>query len=515
MMEIRGEMLIGRASVYGQSGTLRAIDPANGEKLEPAFGCGGASEVERACRLAREAATAFRASSGETRARLLEAIAAGLQAQGGALQERAARETGLSPARLIMERGRAAGQLRQFALAARQGLDAGPRLEPGQPDRLPPKPDLRARHVAIGPVAVFGASNFPLAFSVAGGDTAAALAAGCPVVAKAHPAHPGVSELTGRIIQQAVAECGLPEGVFSLLIGDGNDIGLQLVAHPAIEAVAFTGSRAGGLALLRAAAHRPKPIPVFAEMGSINPVLLLPHALADRAEDIAAGWVDAVALNAGQFCTRPSLLLALKGESLTRLQRSAALKAASKPAETMLTPGIHSNFRQALQRLRSLPGVAELATGMPSPGPHAAQLTLFETDGATFLAAPELAEEVFGPCGLIVACRDLAELFEIVASLDGQLTATLQLDEADLPLARELLPLLEARAGRILANSFPNWVEVSPAMVHGGPFPACTDSRSTSVGIGAMARFLRPVCYQNMPAPLLPPALQDARFGMA
>ncbi|WP_231137365.1 aldehyde dehydrogenase (NADP(+)) [Chromobacterium paludis] len=509
MMEIRGDMLIGRAAVYGRAGALRAVDPASGEVLEPAFGCGDAGDVDRACRLAREAAPALRAASGETRARLLEAIAAGLLAAGNALLERAARETGLPPARLIVERGRAVGQLRQFAQAARRGLDAGAIVEPGQPGKLPPKPDLRSRRVAIGPVAVFGASNFPLAFSVAGGDTAAALAAGCPVVAKAHPAHPGVSELTGRVIQQAVADCGLPEGVFSLLIGDGHDIGLALVRHPAIAAVAFTGSRQGGLALLRAAALRPSPIPVFAEMGSLNPIFVLPHALAARAESLGAAWVDAVALNAGQFCTCPSLLLALEGEPLDRLRAAVVKAAAAKPAETMLTSAIHAGYQAALRRIRAAPGVAELATGQAATGPHAARLTLFETRADAFLAAPELSEEAFGPCALLVACRDLDQWFEVAHSLDGQLAAAMQLDEADLPLARELLPVLEARAGRVLANGSPNWVEVSPAMMHGGPFPAGSDSRATSVGLAAMDRFLRPVCYQNLPAALLPPQLAD------
>ncbi|MEO2215670.1 aldehyde dehydrogenase (NADP(+)) [Chromobacterium vaccinii] len=508
-MDIRGEMLIGGEPVYGREGELRALDPASGETLAPAFGCGGAVDSERACLLAGQAAAPFAAADGETRARLLEAIAAGLLALGGALLERAARETGLPQARLIVERGRAVAQLRQFARAARQGLDAGAVLELGQPDKLPPRPDLRVRRVPIGPVAVFGAGNFPLAFSVAGGDTASALAAGCPVVAKAHPAHPGVSELTGRVIRQAVADCGLPGGVFSLLIADGHALGRQLVEHPAIAAVAFTGSRRGGEALMRAAALRPRPIPVYAEMGSLNPVLALPHALAARAEAMAASWVDALALNAGQFCTCPSLLLAVEGEDLDRFRRAAANAAAAKPAGTMLTPAIHDAYQSALHRLRRAPGIAELASGQAGGGPYAAQAALFEIDAAGFAAQPELAEEVFGPCALIVACRDQDELLSAMAGLDGQLTATLQMDDADLPLARRLLPLLEARAGRVLANAFPNWVEASPAMVHGGPFPAGSDSRATSVGLAAMDRFLRPVCYQNLPAALLPPQLAD------
>ncbi|MEN3811867.1 aldehyde dehydrogenase family protein, partial [Chromobacterium piscinae] len=486
-MDIRGEMLIGGEPVYGREGALRAVDPASGETLEPAFGCGGADEVERACLLAGHASAPFAAADGETRARLLEAIAAGLLALGGALLERAARETGLPQARLIVERGRAVAQLRQFARAARQGLDG----------RIPP-PARWAR-----------AGNFPLAFSVAGGDTASALAAGCPVVVKAHPAHPGVSELTGRVIRQAVADCGLPGGVFSLLITDGHALGRQLVEHPAIAAVAFTGSRRGGEALMRAAALRPRPIPVYAEMGSLNPVLALPHALAARAEAMAAAWVDALTLNAGQFCTCPSLLLAVEGEDLERFRRAAANAAVAKPADTMLTPAIHDAYQSALHRLRRTPGVAELAFGQAGGGPYAAQAALFEVDAAGFAARPELAEEVFGPCALIIACRDQDELLSIVAGLDGQLAATLQMDDADLPLARELLPLLEARAGRVLANGFPNWVETSPAMVHGGPFPASSDSRATSVGLAAMDRFLRPVCYQNLPAALLPPQVAD------
>ncbi|MCD4502462.1 aldehyde dehydrogenase family protein, partial [Chromobacterium vaccinii] len=293
--------------------------------------------------------------------------------------------------------------------------DAGAVLELGQSDKLPPRPDLRVRRVPIGPVAVFGAGNFPLAFSVAGGDTASALAAGCPVVVKAHPAHPGVSELTGRVIRQAVADCGLPGGVFSLLIADSHALGRQLVEHPAIAAVAFTGSRRGGEALMRAAALCPRPIPVYAEMGSLNPVLALPHALAARAEAMAAGWVDALALNAGQFCTCPSLLLAVEGEDLDRFRRAAARAAAAKPADTMLTPAIHDAYQSALHRLRHTPGVAELASGQAGGGPYAAQTALFEIDAAGFAARPELAEEVFGPCALIVACRDQDELLSAMA----------------------------------------------------------------------------------------------------
>ncbi len=499
-LAISGEQLIGAAAKRGTAGELQAWSPIRGQVLPETFGGGDAADVERACALARAAADPWRRSLPEQRARLLEAVAEGLLALGDVLIERAHLESALPVARLQGERGRTVGQLRLFAQALRDGHWSAATLDSALPERAPlPRADLRSHKIAIGPVAVFGASNFPLAFSVAGGDTAAALAAGCPVIAKAHPAHPGSSELVGRVIQQAVRELGLPEGLFSLLHDAGTALGQALVAHPVIQAVGFTGSRRGGQALMAVAQARPQPIPVYAEMSAINPVFLLPAALAARAETIAQGFADSLTLGVGQFCTNPGLLVGLDGPDLQRFVAAALPLLAAKPAGTMLTPGIQSAFETGAARLREQPGVETLVQG-------AAQLCV--ADAARFIANSLLHEEVFGPAALLLRCRDEAELLAVAEALEGQLTATLQLDAADTQLAQALLPVLERKAGRILANGFPTGVEVAPAMVHGGPWPASSSAAHTSVGTAAIERFLRPVCYQDLPAELLPPALQ-------
>jgi len=358
-------------------------------------------------------------------------------------------------------------------------------------------------------VAVFGASNFPLAFSVAGGDSAAALAAGCPIVVKAHEAHLGTSELVGQVIQQAAAAHNLPEGVFSLLIGDSHPFGQSLVSHPAIKAVAFTGSRQGGLALMRTAAQRSEPIPVYAEMSCINPVFLLPHALSMRASEIGRGFVEALTMSAGQLCTNPGLVIALEGQPLTQFCSTALDALHKKAAATMLTPGIHHAYLAGIEETGNISGITTLGQGCPAEKPSAAQATVFVTDAATFLTTGRLGDETFGPSSLIVACKNEDEMLAVAEHLSGQLTATMQLDDADHGLARKLLPILERKAGRILVNGYPNNVEVSHAMVHGGPFPASSDSRSSAVGASAIDRFLRPVCYQDLPAALMPEALQE------
>jgi NADP-dependent aldehyde dehydrogenase len=393
----------------------------------------------------------------------------------------------------------------------RQGAWIGATLDSPLPQRQPaPRADLRMGKIALGPVAVFGASNFPLAFSVAGGDTASALAAGCTVVVKAHPAHPGTSALVGQVIRAAVDRLGLPEGVFSLLFGAGNELGTALVRHPAIAAVGFTGSRRGGLALVALAQQRPQPIPVYAEMSAINPVLLLPAALANRAEAIAHSFVDSLTLGAGQFCTNPGLLIAVESDGLARFEAAATKALAAREGATMLTPGIHAAYQAGVDAHGRVEGVALLGRGIASPAsPFAAHGALFATSASNFLERPELADEVFGPAAVIVRCRDVAELRAVVERMEGQLTATLQIDDADLPLAASLMPVLERKAGRLLANGFPTGVEVSHAMVHGGPVPATSDARVTSVGSAAIERFLRPVCYQDLPQALLPLALRD------
>jgi NADP-dependent aldehyde dehydrogenase len=426
---------------------------------------------------------------------------------GDELIERAMLESGLPRVRLEGERGRTCNQLRMFAELLREGSWRDARLDTPLPERAPPRPDLRYHLIGVGPVAVFAASNFPLAFSVAGGDTASAFAAGCPVVLKAHSSHPGTSELVARAVARAVQQCELPAGVFSLLTGTGSRIGQALVGHPAIQAVGFTGSRGGGTALMAVAAARKQPIPVYAEMSSINPVFLMPHALEHRAEDIGKGFAASLVLGVGQFCTNPGLVLAIDGPGLATFCKSASAALDATEAAVMLNQNIAESYRKGVDALAANQAVSTLARLEFGEGKGAA--ALFRVSADEFLQRHELHEEVFGPASLVVVCRDAAQMREVVEVLEGQLTATLQMDPEDHADVRALLPLLERKVGRILANGFPTGVEVSTAMVHGGPFPATADGRSTSVGTGAIARFLRPVCYQNLPQELLPEALRD------
>ena len=508
-MPVTGCMLIGQERVAGTAGAFRAVDPASGAALEPLFGGATPQMIARACALAAEAFDAYRETTLAARAAFLESIADSVLGLGDELIERGIVETGLPRARLEGERQRTLDQLRLFARVVREGSFLEPRLDPPLSSRRPlPRPDLRLRHVAVGPVAVFGASNFPLAFSVAGGDSASALAAGCPVIVKAHNAHPGVSELVGTAVQQAVRACGLPEGVFSMLFGVDTTLGAALVADPRIKAVGLTGSRAGGTALMRIAAERSEPISVHAEMSSVNPVFLLPGALAARGAAIAKAFVASLNLGAGQFCTNPGLLLALEGPSLEAFIPLAAAEVRSSAAATMLAGHIQRAYASGLIRHAAIPGVTVAARGEQAEGCRS-QTALLVAQADTVLAQKRLQEELFGPASLLVRCRNMAQLRQVAESLEGQLTATVHMETADLGMARELLPVLERKAGRVLFNGFPTGVEVSHAMVHGGPYPATSDPRFTSVGTLAIRRFLRPVCYQDMPAALLPPSLQD------
>ena len=507
---IQGLALIGGQPVRGKGKPFQAFDPGKGEALGPDFNAVDVAQVEEACALAGAAFDAYRATSDQERADFLDLIAAQILALGDELVARAMAETGLPRVRLEGERGRTMNQLKLFAELLREGSWQDARIDTALPARTPPRPDLRLRFVGVGPVAVFGASNFPLAFSVAGGDTAAALAAGCPVVVKAHSAHPGTSELVGRAVVQAVRESGLPAGVFALLTGSGHGIGDTLVRHPAIQAVGFTGSRSGGTALMAAAAARPQPIPVYAEMSSINPVVLLPGALAKRGADIATGFAASLAMGVGQFCTNPGLVLGIAGPDFDRFALAAAEALKPVPAATMLTPGIASAYQRGEQQLAGQPQVDSLLRST-STGCQGAP-SLFKTTAAAFLSNHAMSSEIFGPASLLIACKDLADLLAVIEGLEGQLTATLQLqddDESDIAAARFLLPALERKVGRILANGYPTGVEVSTAMVHGGPFPATSDGRSSSVGTAAIQRFLRPVCYQNLPRALLPAVLRE------
>ncbi|HVI98791.1 MAG TPA: aldehyde dehydrogenase (NADP(+)) [Sphingomonas sp.] len=502
-----GSFPIGARAVTREE-TFRAIDPATNEALDTDFAVSSLDDVAEACRLADEAFDTFRELDPDARAAFLDTIADEIEAVDGLVQ-RAMAESGLPEARLTGERGRTTGQLRLFAKLLRQGRWADVVVDNALPDRKPlPRADLRQRRIAVGPVAVFGASNFPLAFSVAGGDTASALAAGCPVVCKGHPAHPGTSVLVARAIQAAVKKCGLPEGVFSLVQGTSNELGGALVRDPRIKAVGFTGSRGGGLALVQIAQSRPEPIPVYAEMSSINPVLLMPHALASRGEALAKTYVGSLTLGSGQFCTNPGIAIGLDGPDLDAFAATAADALAEAQPQVMLTGGIHANYDKGVELLTGQSDVETLARGAEGTGCNRGRAALFGTTGAAFIANPDLAHEVFGAASIIIRCTDMDEVRQVLEGLEGQLTATLQLDDEDVEDARVLLPILERKAGRILANGWPTGVEVSYAMVHGGPFPATSDSRTTSVGTAAIERFLRPVCYQDLPDALLPRAVK-------
>ncbi|MBD8092028.1 aldehyde dehydrogenase (NADP(+)) [Pseudomonas fluorescens] len=508
-MTLTGKMLIGQHAVCGHREAIQAINPATDQPLAPAYLGGDGEHVEQACALAWAAFDAYRETSLAARAAFLETIADNIEALGDELIERAMAETGLPRARIQGERGRTCAQLRTFARTVRAGEWLDVRVDTAQPAREPmPRGDLRQRHIALGPVAVFGAGNFPLAFSVAGGDTASALAAGCPVVVKAHGAHPGTSELVGRALAKAVKDCGLPDGVFSLLYGSGREVGIALVTDPRIKAVGFTGSRSGGIALTQAAQARPEPIPVYAEMSSINPVYLFAAALQARAEALAQGFVASLTQGAGQFCTNPGLVIAVAGPALERFVATVSELLPACAAQTMLTPGIFQAYQTGVGTLAQHAQVA--AKGLAAQGPNQGQAQLFVTEASAFLRNEHLQAEVFGAASLVVACANDEEVRQVSEHLEGQLTATLHLDDADLTRAQALLPVLERKAGRLLVNGWPTGVEVCDAMVHGGPFPATSDSRSTSVGTAAILRFLRPVCYQDFPDSLLPAALQHA-----
>lgn len=507
---ITGELLIGARAVHGSKVPFRAFNPAEGNEIGPVFGTAADEDVDNAASLASAAFDVFRNTSRAQRAALLTDIAQGIEDLGSTLIDMVVSETGLPAARLEGERNRTVNQLRLFAKVVVDGQWMSAALDSPLAERTPPRPDLRLRKIALGPVAVFGASNFPLAFSVAGGDTAAALAAGCPVIVKAHGAHPGTSELVGRVVQRAVAAAELPEGVFSMLQGDGRTVGLALVRHSAIKAVAFTGSRQGGMALMRAAAERDEPIPVYAEMSSVNPVFILPGAMDINAEKIAAGFVESLTLGTGQLCTNPGLVIALDSPSLNAFRETVVVAIQSKVGATMLTPGIQAAYTDAVEKRSAIAGVELLAQSACGTTSCDGQASLFEVDAGTFLHNPQLEDEIFGASSLIVRCQNMSELRAVAEHLDGQLTATMFLTDCDHNDARALLPTLERKAGRIIVNGYPTGVEVSHAMVHGGPFPATSDSRTTSVGATAIDRFLRPVSYQNMPQALLPDALRDA-----
>ncbi|MCD9147420.1 aldehyde dehydrogenase (NADP(+)) [Pseudophaeobacter flagellatus] len=497
--QAHGKHLI--AGDWVASATTFNSEPAHGPAQS--FSLGTPGDVDRACNAAEEAFWSYGYSTRAERAALLNAIADEIEARGDAITEIGTQETGLPEARLQGERGRTTGQLRLFAAHILNGDYLDRRHDAAQPDRAPlPRPDLKLVQRPIGPVAVFGASNFPLAFSTAGGDTAAALAAGCPVVVKGHPAHPGTGEIIAEAIRAAIASCGVAPGVFSLIQSNTRDVGEALVQHPLINAVGFTGSLGGGRALFDLCAARPVPIPFFGELGSVNPMFLLPTALQARGGDIATGWAGSLTMGAGQFCTNPGIAIVIDGADADAFTRAAINALEPVGAQTMLTDGIASAYRAGRDRLAASAGVQELLTS--SCDQRNATPYLFATTGAEWLANHALGEEVFGPLGLIVRVADEAEMLKVAQSLEGQLTCTLHMDSGDTSLGQKLMPVLERKAGRVMANGFPTGVEVCEAMVHGGPYPASTNFGATSVGTFAIRRFLRPVCYQNIPDSLLP-----------
>jgi NADP-dependent aldehyde dehydrogenase len=511
-MKLHGKSFVGSQLSSGTGATVRAVSPLDGKPLEPAFHAAGVPDVDAAMEQAEAAFASFRETTGEQRATFLERIAEEILALGKDLIERAYQETGLPEARLTGERARTIGQLRLFAEVARDGSWVDARIDTAIVDRQPaPKPDLRRMLIPIGPVVVFGSSNFPLAFSVAGGDTASALATGNPVVVKAHSGHPGTSELVAAAIRRAVVAGRLPAGVFSMLQGSGKVIGMALVRHPFARAVGFTGSRAAGRALFDAAAARSDPIPVFAEMSSLNPVFILPGAMQERAVRIAEGLRTSMTLGVGQFCTKPGLVFGLKGPGFDQFKKTlAGLLEAVAPA-TMLHAGICDSYHHGLTRAAAAGGVELLAQSSAAPDPERThgESVVLHTDVANFRKRPELVEEVFGPFALLVSAGTAAELEDVARGLDGQLTATVHGTPADLEQARSLVRILERKAGRVIINGFPTGVEVCPAMHHGGPYPATTDVRFTSVGTAALQRFVRPICYQDFPRAQLPAALRD------
>jgi len=471
------------------------------------FSVGTPELVDQAAKAAEEAFWTYAYSSREIRAAFLDAIAEEIEKRGAEITEIGSQETGLPAGRLEGERGRTTGQLRLFAAHIRKGEYLDRRHDAALPDRKPlPRPDLKMVQRPIGPVAVFGASNFPLAFSTAGGDTAAALAAGCPVVVKGHSAHPGTGEIVAEAVHAAIQRCGMPAGVFSLIQGGNRQVGGVLVQHPAIKAVGFTGSLAGGRALFDQCAQRPEPIPFFGELGSVNPMFVLPEATKARGAEIGRGWAASLTMGAGQFCTNPGIAVVMEGPDGEAFAEAARAALSETGPQYMLTDGIAAAFAKGKDRIAAGTGVRELLATMCDA--RSASPYLYRTTAADWLANHALGEEVFGPLGLIVTVNSVEEMVEIARSIAGQLTCTLHMDTGDTETGRRLMPVLERKAGRVLANGFPTGVEVADSMVHGGPYPASTNFGATSVGTLSIRRFLRPVCYQNIPEALLPEDLQ-------
>ncbi|MDZ7693948.1 MAG: aldehyde dehydrogenase (NADP(+)) [Balneolaceae bacterium] len=503
-MKLTGLNFIGNKRSGNGNKTYHGINPATDEQLDPQYVEATSKEVDEAVRKAEDAFHVYRAKNGNEKAEFLEAIADEIMELGDDLIQRASTETGLSEGRLTGERGRTVNQLRLFAELLREGSWVDARI-----DQAEDAPDVRSMKMALGPVGVFGASNFPLAFSVAGGDTASALAAGCPIVVKAHPAHPGTCELVASAIQKAVDNTGMPEGIFSMVQGISYDVGMAIVEHPLIKAVGFTGSFKGGRALYDAATSRPEPIPVYAEMSSTNPIFLLPGALKEKGEEVAEGLFNSVNLGVGQFCTNPGLVTYAKSDEGEKFRHLVSQHFKDSEPGTMLTSGIKNAYQEGLDNLMQQKGVELVAEGKENGSPNAGIPYLLQVDADDFLSNKSLEEEVFGPSTLTITANSPKEMEEIAENLQGHLTATLFGTEEDLENHSELVSVLQRKVGRLIFNGFPTGVEVNHAMVHGGPFPATSDSRMTSVGTRAIDRFVRPVCFQDFPNSQLPDELKN------
>ena len=508
MTQILGHNYIGGQRSAQGSVIVNSVDATTGQALPYDFYQATAQEVDRAACAAAAAYPAYKALSAERRAAFLDAIADELDALDDQFVALVCRETALPAARIAGERGRTSGQMRLFATVLRRGDFYAARIDQAQPERTPlPRPDVRQYRIGLGPVAVFGASNFPLAFSTAGGDTASALAAGCPVVFKAHSGHMATAEQVADAILRAAERTGMPQGVFNMIYGAG--VGEALVKHPSIQAVGFTGSLKGGRALCDMAVARPQPIPVFAEMSSINPVIILPQALQVRSATVARELAASVVQGCGQFCTNPGLVIGLRSPAFTAFIEQLVGQINEQPAQTMLNAGTLRSYAKGVSQLAEHALVEHLA-GLAQQGAQA-QPQVFRADVRLLLEGdPVLQEEVFGPTTVVIEVQDAAQLDAAIQSLHGQLTATLIGEPEDLQQFGGLTPLLEQKVGRILINGYPTGVEVCDAMVHGGPYPATSDARGTSVGTLAIDRFLRPVCFQNYPDSLLPEPLKNA-----
>lgn len=506
---ITGKNYIGNKQL-GTQKEFRTFDPKKNTETSSIFYEASSDEINEAVALASEAFLTYKNMSGAQKSDFLNAIADEILALGDILIETYTQESGLPEGRAIGERGRTIGQLRLFANLVKEGSWLEASIDTAQPNREPlPKTDLRKMMVPIGPIVVFGASNFPLAFSTAGGDTASALASGCPVIVKSHPMHAGTGELVSSAIIKAVEKTGMPNGVFSNLNSGGIEVGVELTKHPAIKCVVFTGSYRGGKALFDIANARPEPIPVFAEMGSINPVILLPKALENSLDSLVDNMAGSITLGAGQFCTNPGLILAIESEELTTFSTNLAGKLQGMDASCMLHPNIKRTYTQHQTDVTSQNDIAVLTKSGDVSEVNFVEPQLATVPGTAFLKNPTLHKEVFGPFSLIVTCKNEQELLDVVKCLEGQLTATLMAHDNEVAAYPELVNHLLEKVGRLIHNGMPTGVEVCPSMQHGGPFPSTTDSRFTSVGTGAIKRFVRPLCYQNWPQDLLPDALQN------